>query len=831
MNRLRLFGLMRLSLNHAFREARAGEVRVLFMAVVIAVAVSCAIGYFGARLNDAMALRATEFLGADLVLEGSTPATRKQVQAGRAMGLEHATSIEFGSVVATDDAIQLSSVKAVDDAYPLRGQLRSRTSPESTEIVGGVPAPGEAWVESRLLASLSIDIGATIDVGARTLRVSRILTDEPDRGRNLYSLNPHVVINVGDLESTRIVQPGSRVRYRDLWRGAPEQLDAYRQSLDGTLRADQRVEGVREGNRQLGNALQRAERYLNLASLAAVLLAGVAAALSANRYAARRLDSGALLRCMGMSRGQLAVFHGVQLLTIGLLASLAGAVLGWAIQLGLFGLLKGLLPPDLPSGGIAPALAGMATGLTALTGFALPPLLTLSKVPPIRVLRRDTLPTPAGTLAIYGTALLALGVIMWRLSLDVRLTLGLLIGGAIAALLTGALLLVALRAIRGLLTKSPLHWRLGFGQLLREPGMAIGQILAFGFIFFSMGLIGLLRGELLDDWEAQLPVDAPNHFALNIMPTERAAFEEDIKAISSKAAPLYPMVAGRLIKVKGEAVEGLFQEDSRGQRATRRDLNLTWSETLPPDNRITQGEWWQQGNKNGVSLEEGLAQGLGVTVGDTLTFDIGGAQYDVAVSSLRSVDWNNFQPNFFVIFRPGSLTDVPVTYLTSFYVPAHEEQSVIELARRYPTISILPVTALLAQLREILGQVTLAIECVLLFVLAAGMSVLFAALQSTIDERIRQDGLLRALGAERQLLRRARRAEFIALGAASGALAALACELASYLLYRHVLELAWAPHPWLTVLPIAAASLITMAGLFGTRRAVRASPLQVLRGD
>ncbi|WP_462383288.1 ABC transporter permease [Pseudomonas sp. Marseille-QA0892] len=830
MNRLRLLGLMRLSLTHAFREARAGEVRVLFMAIVIAVAVSCAIGYFGARLNGAMALRATEFLGADLVLEGSAPATAEQVEAGRARGLDHATAIEFGSVIATDDAIQLASVKAVNEAYPLRGQLRSRASSEGAELVGGVPGPGEAWAESRLLAALSIDIGATIDIGARTLRVSRILTDEPDRGRNLYSLNPHVVVNLDDLESTRIVQPGSRVRYRDLWRGAPDQLDAYRLSVDGTLRADQRVEGVREGNRQLGNALQRAERYLNLASLAAVLLAGVAAALSANRYAARRLDSGALLRCMGMSRRQLALFHGVQLLTIGLLASITGAALGWVIQLGLFGLLKGLLPPDLPFGGIAPAIAGMATGLTALAGFALPPLLTLSKVPPIRVLRRDTLPTPAGILAVYGTAFLALGIIMWRLSLDVRLTLGLLAGGAIAALVTGALLLIVLRTIRELLTKAPLHWRLGFGQLLRQPGMAIGQILAFGFIFFSMGLIGLLRGELLDDWQAQLPVDAPNHFALNIMPHERDAFEKEINAISSRAAPLYPMVAGRLIKVKGEPVEGLFEEDSRGERATRRDLNLTWSEALPQDNTITQGEWWQEDNGRGVSLEEGLAQGLGVVVGDVLTFDIGGAQYEVEVSSLRSVDWNNFQPNFFVIFRPGSLTDVPVTYLTSFYVPEQEERSIIELARHYPTVSILPVTALLAQLRGILEQVSLAIECVLLFVLAAGMSVLFAALQSTIDDRIRQDGLLRALGAERVLLRRARRSEFVVLGAASGALAALACELASYLLYRHVLELAWAPHPWLAVLPIVAAILITSAGLFGTRRAVRASPLQVLRG-
>lgn len=833
MTGMPLTRLCGLALRQLLRDIRASEVRVLFFALLVAVAASTAIGYFGARLNGAMQLRASEFLGADLVLQGTSPARDRQISEGLALGLTHAQVVEFTSVVGADAGIQLSSIKATDSAYPLRGQVRSAAAPYGEETPGGGPATGEAWVEPRLLAALGLKIGDSIEVGTKTLRMSRVLTYEPDRANNFYSLTPRVMINLADLKATGVIQPGSRVTYRDLWRGEAEALAQYRQTVEKDLAANQRLRDTRDGNRQIGGALGKAERYLNMASLVAVLLAGVAVALSANRYAARRLDASALLRCLGLSRRETLGLYGVQLALLGTAAALSGALLGWLAQLGLFRLLHGLLPSVVPPGGLLPALAGIATGLVALAGFALPPLAALSKIPPLRVLRRDLLPVPPSSWLVYGAALFALGLIMWRLSLDLLLTFALLGGGLVAALLLGGLLLLGLRSLRRLLTGAPLAWRLGLGQLLRHPTAAAGQALAFGLILLAMALVALLRAELLDTWQAQLPKDAPNYFALNILPDDRAPFAQHLRKVNASSAPLYPVTPGRLIQINEQPVQQIVSKDSAGERAVQRDLSLTWAAELPAGNSLTAGQWWQGAPAKqpvpGVSVEAELASSLKLQLGDLLTFDIGGEQHQARVTSLRSVHWDSFQPNFYMIFQPGTLQGLPTTYLTSFYLAPGHDLDVVALSRAFPAVTILQVDALLDQLRSILAQVTLAVEYVLLFVLAAGLAVLFAGLQATLDERIRQGALLRALGAARPLLVKARRIEFGLLGAASGFLAALGCELITLVLYRHAFDLAWSPHPWLLVLPVAGALLVGGAGVLGTRRALNASPLTVLR--
>lgn len=835
MARLPFSRLLSLAARQLMRDARAGELRVLFFALVVAVAASTAIGYFGARLNSAMLLRATEFLGADLILGGSAPATPAQIDAGKALKLDHSQIVIFSSVVATDNGIQLASVKAVDAAYPLRGELKSAPAPYEAETVGGEPQAGEAWAEARILVALNLKVGDSIDVGSKTLKLTRVLTYEPDRAGNFYSLTPRVMINMTDLEATKVVQPGSRVSYRDLWRGTPQDLAAYRKAIEPGLAPNQKIDDARDGNQQIGGALGKAERYLNMASLVAVLLAGVAVALSAARFAVRRFDASALLRCLGLSRNEALVLFGLQLAMLGVVASAAGALLGWFAQLGLFHLLENLLPAAVPPGGWLPAVAGIGTGLVALAGFALPPLAALGRVPPLRVLRRDMLPIPASTWLVYGAALFALGLIMWRLSLDLVLTFALLGGGLIAALILGGVLLLALKSLRRLLAGASLPWRLGLGQLLRHPMAAAGQSLAFGLILLSMGLIALLRGELLDTWQNQLPKDAPNYFALNILPNDKDNFAERMGRLSTHSAPLYPMIPGRLMTINGEPVSKFVTKDSRGENATQRDLNLTWAATLPEGNSITAGQWWASdqppadGVVPGVSVETKLASSLNMKLGDTLGFVIGGLTREVKVTSLRDINWDTFQPNFFMIFQPGTLKDVPATYLTSFYLAPGNDQQIVELSRAFPAVTILQVEALLAQLRSILDQVTMAVQYVLLFVLAAGMAVLFSGLQATLDERIRQGALLRALGANRALLTKARRIEFGLLGAVSGVLAAIGCELVSFALYRYAFNLEWHPHAWLLVLPLIGALLVGGAGVFGTRRALNASPLQVLR--
>jgi putative ABC transport system permease protein len=836
MARLPFLRLLSLAGRQLLRDARAGELRVLFFALLVAVAASTAIGYFGARLNGAMMLRATEFLGADLILEGSSPARAEQVEAGEQLKLGHARIVIFSSVIATDNGIQLASVKAVDDAYPLRGELKSAPDLYQTEQAGSGPKPGEAWAEARLFAAVDLKVGDDIDVGAKTLKLTRVLTYEPDRAGNFYSLTPRVMINQQDLAATNVVQPGSRVTYREMWSGSPETLASYRNSVEPGLEPHQEIKDARDGSQQIGGALGKAERYLNMASLVAVLLAGVAVALSAARFAARRYDASALLRCLGLSRGEALTLFSLQLAIIGLLASLSGAALGWVAQLGLFALLQNLLPATVPPGGLLPALAGMGTGLVALAGFALPPLAALGRVPPLRVLRRDMLPIPASSWLVYGAALFALGLIMWRLSLDLVLTFALLGGGVVAALLLGSLLLVGLNSLRRLLSGASLPWRLGLGQLLRYPLAAAGQSLAFGLILLSMGLIALLRGELLDTWQNQLPKDAPNYFVLNVLPSDKENFAQTLGRISTHAAPLYPVVPGRLTSINGEPVGQFVVKDSRGENATRRDLSLTWAADLPEGNTLTAGQWWQAAGAQqaadaapGVSIETELAESLQIKLGDRLGFMVGGLTREAVVTSLRDVNWDTFQPNFFMIFQPGTLADLPTTYLTSFYLPAGQDRQIVELSRAFPAISILGVEALLAQVRSILDQVTLAVQFVLLFVLAAGIAVLFSGLQATLDERIRQGALLRALGAERALLIKSRRIEFGLLGAASGLLAALGCELVSFVLYRYAFSLEWTPHPWLLLLPVIGALLVGGAGVFGTRRALNASPLTVLR--
>ena len=473
-----------------------------------------------------------------------------------------------------------------------------------------------------------------------------------------------------------------------------------------------------------------------------------------------------------------------------------------------------------------------------LAGFALPPLIALGRIAPLRVLRRDLIPIAPATWLLYGCVFIALAALMWQLNLDIRLTTALLLGGTGAAAVLGAGLFFGLKSIRFWLAKRSLAWRLSLGHLLRYPLNSVGQIMAFALILLSMALIVLLRSELLDNWQAQLPEQAPNHFAINIISAQQPDFSAALSEISSNAAPLYPVILGRLTQINGQAATELIDPEARVMRTLQRDLNLTWTDQLPKDNEVVKGDWWSSSkplktadSPYHVSVESDLAKQLNVDVGDQLTFHIGGTDYLARISSLRTVDWNSMQPNFFVIFDPQQMDNVAHTYMTSFYLPENSEQQRIALSKAFPSVSILQVDAVLRQLRDILAQVTLAIELILLFVLAAGVTVLVAGLHSTLTERVQQGALIRALGASRKLLVQSQRNEFALIGACSGFLAWLGCEISSYILYSFAFNLPWQPHPWLVALPFIGALLITTVGMLGTRQVLSSSPLQILRNS
>ena len=815
------------------RDWRAGELRILTLALVIAVASTTAIGFFTDRLQRAMVRQSAELLGADLVLKTPAPARQDWISEARARGLAVAQNLEFPSVVLKGEALQLCDVHAVSPGYPLRGHLRTAPSPEAEAAdTADLPGPGEAWVEARLLPLLQANLGDILTLGRRPLRMTRVLAFQPGGGGNLATLAPGVLVRLEDALASGVIAPGSRVTYNTQFAGDPAVLARFKRWLGARAGATAQLVDVREGRPAIGSALERTERYLGLASLCAALLAGTAIAMGARRYSERHFDVSAMLRCLGVTQRGLVGFYARQLLFLGLAGSALGVVLGFAAHWGLLALLRDLLPAALPPPGPAPAAAGLLTGLLLLGGFALPPVLRLHRVPALRVLRRELSPLPPAAWIAYGAALAAMTLLLWRTTGSLALT-GSVLGGSLAALAGfGALAWALLRASRLAVRGVGVSWRYGLQALWRQPALAVGQVLAFGLVFMAMALTALLRGDLLATWRAQLPAQAPNHFVINVLPDQVGPFSVFLRERHIDSAALFPMVRARLTAVNG--VPAGARNGHNGDESLRRELNLTWSARLQEDNTLTQGRWWQPGDDGQalVSLEEGVAERLDVGVGDRLTFDFGGGQtLGARVASLRKVQWDSFRPNFFVVFPPGVIDRFPATYVTSFYLPEGERTLMAQLVRRFPAVTVIDLEPLMAQVRQILSQVTLAVEYVLLGVLLAGFAVLAASLHASLEERLLEGALLRTLGASRAQLRAGHLAEFALLGALAGLFAAGGAQGVALLLYTRVFHLpAHVQWPLWLLLPPLGALLVGAAGFWGTRRVVVQSPLTVLRG-
>ena len=818
------------------RDFRAGELRILALAILVAVGGMTAVGFFTDRVQRGMIMQGAELLGADLVLVTSAPARAELVEEARRLHLTTADILTFPSVVLADDRPQLVEVKAVGDGYPLRGSLRSAVDVDAPEQTGrDIPAPGTVWVEPRLLEVLALAPGGQITLGAAHFKIARVLTFEPDRGGDMFSLGPRVLINRADVARTQLIVPGSRVNYRLLLAGDPQVLASFRAWAEPRLQPGERLLDVRDARPELKSALERAEKFLGLAALVSVLLAGVAVAMATRRYVGRHLDGSALMRCFGATQARVVALYGLQMLVLGVVASLFGALLGLGAQAALATLLAGFLNTSLPAPSLWPLAIGLLVGVVTLLGFAMPPLLRLKSVPPLRVIRRDLGPMPARMLIVYGTALLAMGLLMFWQVRDLRLTL-IVLGVTLATLVV--LGLVARLLVKGLSTlraHAGLAWRFGLANIARRPSASVAQILAFGLGIMVLLMMLLVRGDLLAAWQKRLPADAPNHFLINVQPNDVQRLKDFLARadIGANAGPrMFPMVRGRLTHINERPVAGTDYTDERARNLVEREFNLSWSAQLQEDNRVVAGTFWEasvQGSGE-WSVEKGLAETLGIKLGDTLTYRILDRELRAPVTSLRSVEWDSFRANFFVLAPPGVLEDFPATWITSFYLSPERRRLAGELVRAFPSVTVIDLETIMTRVRGIMDRVNQSVQVVFLFTLLAGLMVLYAAIQATQDERLRETAILRALGASRARLMGGLLAEFALLGLLAGLLAAFAASAAGWVLAREVFHLSYTVNPMLWLIGPAVGALgIGLFGFLGTRRVLNSPPLASLR--
>ncbi len=815
-----------------WRDLRSGHITILLIALLVAVATHNTIGFITERINSAMAVQSATLLGGDLVVRSPTvtPSFRAVPES-----VTVAEVVEFPSVVMAKDAMQLSSIKAVSAAYPLRSNLRIANEPygaETTRASG--PSRGEVWLEARLLSQLGVAVGDSVDVGSITLKVGAILTYEPDLGDGFYSFVPRLIMNLKDLAAAELIQEGSKVDYFYQYSGPQEAISTLQSSLETQLKPGQSILSMQSRSRSIQSALSRAQGYLQLASLVAVLLAAVALAMGARYFSESRFDTAALLRSFGLQSNQVLALFVSQLVILAFVSSILGGALGWALHFIAISLLGNLLPDAIPLPSLTPVWSGFGLAFLILMGFSLPALLQLQRTPPLRVLRKNLVPTPASISLVYAVVGFTVGMLMWFYVQDLSLIAGVIIGTLFAWIFAFGLGYFFNKVLEKLSRFCPLPVQAGLRQLMRRRFSTRVQILGFGLTGMAMLLVFLVRGELLGTWQKQLPEQAPNYFAMNILPEVKQPFAAAIVQQGLVAQPLYPMIPGRLTHINNVPVREAVSKEQEAPEALNRELNLSWSETLPSDNRIIEGQWWDQlpqsVDSKQVSVEQRLAAKLGIKLGDTMSFFVADKTFSAVVTSIRSVNWESFQPNFYLLFSPENLAGLPHTFLTSFYVQASQKDQLQALSRQFPAVTLLSVDAILAQVRQILRQVSTAVEFILIFVLAAGLCITFATLLTTMPQRLREGAIMRALGATKRQLIQQQWTEFFTIGLMAGIVACAGTELIRLIIFVKFFNSPYTPSLWIWIMvPPFLGLLVGCTGQFSSRRIIKQSPMAALR--
>lgn len=814
------------------RDWRAGELVVLVTALLVAVTAMTGVAFLTDRVGQAVEIRAAESLAADLRLASTRPIGEEYLSLAAQNGMRSARVTSMPSVVFAGEANTLAAIRAATDGYPLRGRLKtSDRLLGDVRVTGEIPGAGEAWASPRLMARLGVDTGTVLEVGGAELKLTRVLDFRPDEGWSFVDLAPTLLINEADLESTGLIQPGSRVAYRMLFSGDRDGVDAFKAVLEKELAEGERLSDIRDTNPQIRSSMERSGRFLNLSSLVSVLLAAVAVAMAARRYSHRHRDRIALMKCMGASQSLIFRSSVLQLLMLAICGGIAGAVLGYLAQMGLAWMMRDMIGQTLPAPGLGPAVLGLITALSILAGFALPDLAQMGKTPPLRVLRQDIDPPPLR----YGASWLAgvaavLALLLWIMR-DTRLVLTIFIGASATFLALGAAGWLLVRSLQGFRGAAGVAWRYGLASLARRGRESVVQVVAFGLGLMVLLLLSTVRTELMETWRQSLPENAPNQFLINIQPSEVEAMGAFLKERGLQAPRFVPLVRARMTTINGQDVTQMTFEDPQGESWARRDANLSWTGKLQADNRIVAGEFWGEAAAEAeVSIEQDFGQELGLSLGDELGFNIAGETVSARVTSFRTVEWDSFSPNFFVVFSPGVLDPYPATFITSLYVDETQRAIVLDLMRNFPSVTAIDLDAVLSQVRDVMDKAALAVQAVFVFTLLAGLTVLWAAVQATRDERRYESALLRAFGASKKRVLGGVATEFIAIGLLSGVLAAAGASLAGYLLATNLFELEYqfSTLLWLAG-PFVGMVFVGTSGMAATWRVITHAPVSVLR--
>ena len=824
-------GIFWLGIKQLLRDWRGGELTLLAAALVLAVASVAGIVLFTDQLQRGLETQSNRFLAADRQIKSPRVVPEGWRDAAEQRGIQWVETAEFITMTFANETFQLASVKAVEPGYPLRGVIRiSDTLYGKQSDSRSIPEPGKIWVAGRLLGILGVDIGDRIAIGVKDFEVEKVVVSDPDSGFSMAAAAPRVIMRWDELAATEVIQPGSRLTYRYLLAGETNALLSYEKFVKPELDASQRWISVKQGPASISRALSRSERFMVLGGGLVVVLAGIAIAMAARRYAERHIDSTAVLKSLGVTTRQILIMQIGGLFVIGSLASLLGMFVGITAQAVLLNLLADLIPIESIQLNWHPIVIGLFTGYLCIAVFAMPPIWQMARVSPVAVLRSDQKGSAALARWFLIGSFLVGGLLLGAYSRDWQLTAALLVGLGVVTLVFSTLTWIVIRGLRVGRTYAGSYFHLGLASLRRRGWQSVVQVSVIAQALMLVGVVFVIRTSLIDRWQAQLPEGAPNHFAFNISEQEAPLFKSALRSVGADTRALYPMVRGRLTAINGSAVTQVVSKESIG--ALNRELNLTWTTQLADDNRIITGQWFSEGDlgKDLVSVEMELAQALGVAIGDRLTFSIAERDIVVTVASLRSVEWDSMHPNFYMIFPPGLLQDFQPTFLTSFYVKPSIKGALNGVLKTYPTVTVLPVDVFIKQIRQITHQAGRTIEVIWLLVFSAGILVLLGTVQSSLDDRYRESALLRAMGGTRQLVLGSLVVEFISMGVLGGVFAVIATEATVFLIEQIMFDggFQWHLSLWIG-LPVLGGIVTGLLGFLSCYRVVHIPPLAILR--